>query len=126
MQLGFRIEIPEPVIVGGDFNDVAWSHTTRLFRRIGGFLDPRIGRGLFNSFDATHPFMRYPLDHVFASRQFRLIELRRLPDIGSDHFPMLVTLDFDSSAVVQQEEPEADADDAEEADEAIAEGTSRD
>ncbi|MCA1804550.1 MAG: endonuclease/exonuclease/phosphatase family protein [Xanthomonadaceae bacterium] len=116
----------EPVIVGGDFNDVAWSHSTRLFQRIGGLLDPRIGRGFFNSFDARHPVMRYPLDHVFASRHFRFVELRRLAAIGSDHFPMLVVLDFDPGAVVQQEEPEADAGDEEEAEDAIAEGTSRD
>lgn len=115
----------EPVIVGGDFNDVAWSHSTRLFQRIGGFLDPRIGRGLFNSFNAMHPVMRYPLDHVFASRHFRLVELRRLAAIGSDHFPMLVILDFDPGAVDQQEEPEADSGDQEEAEEAIIEGTSR-
>ncbi len=116
----------EPVIVGGDFNDVAWSHSTRLFQRIGGLLDPRIGRGLYNTFDARHPVMRYPLDHVFASRHFRLVELRRLADIGSDHFPILVVLDLDPSAVAQQEEPEADAGDKEEAEEAIAEGTSSD
>ncbi|MFN2309005.1 MAG: endonuclease/exonuclease/phosphatase family protein [Gammaproteobacteria bacterium] len=116
----------EPIIVGGDFNDVAWSHSTRLFQRVGGLLDPRIGRGFFNSFDARHPVMRYPLDHVFASRHFRFVELRRLAAIGSDHFPMLVVLDFDPGAVVQQEEPEADAGDEEEAEDAIAEGTSRD
>ncbi|HET6602897.1 MAG TPA: endonuclease/exonuclease/phosphatase family protein [Xanthomonadaceae bacterium] len=115
-----------PVIVGGDFNDVAWSHTTRLFQRIGGLLDPRIGRGLYNSFDARNPVMRYPLDHVFASGHFRFVELRRLPAIGSDHFPMLVVLDFDPTAVVSREEPEADAGDKEEADDAITEGTSGD
>lgn len=32
--------------------------------------------------------MRYPLDHVFASQHFFLVELRPLPDIGSDHFPL--------------------------------------
>lgn len=113
----------EPVIVGGDFNDVAWSHSTRLFQRVGGFLDPRIGRGLYNSFDARHPVMRYPLDHVFASGHFRLVELRRLDAIGSDHFPILVVLDLDPGAVLQQEKPEADAGDVEEAKEAIVEGT---
>lgn len=115
----------EPIIVGGDFNDVAWSHSTRLFQRIGGFLDPRIGRGLYNSFDARHPVMRYPLDHVFASWHFRLVDLRRLDAIGSDHFPMLVVLDFDPNAVAPQKEPDADAGDEEEAEIAIDEGISR-
>lgn len=116
----------EPAIVGGDFNDVAWSHSTRLFQRIGGLLDPRIGRGLYNTFDARKPVLRYPLDHVFASGHFRLVEMRRLAAIGSDHFPILTVLDFDPDAVVEQEEPDPDPGDQEEAEEAITEGLSRD
>ena len=108
-----------PVIVAGDFNDVAWSHTTHLFQRIGGLLDPRVGRGLFNTFDASSRFLRYPLDHVFASQHFLLVELRRLPDIGSDHFPMLAVLDYDPGASVANEEPQPDTGDKQEAEEAI-------
>lgn len=111
-----------PVIVAGDFNDVAWSHTTRLFQRIGGMLDPRVGRGLINTFDTRNRLLRYPLDHLFASEHFLLVEMRRLPDIGSDHFPLLVVVDYDPDASVVQEEPPPEADDEEEADEAIREG----
>ena len=115
-----------PVIVAGDFNDVAWSHTTRLFQRVGGLLDPRVGRGLYNTFDSRNRLLRYPLDHAFASRHFLLAELRRLPHIGSDHFPFLIVFDYDPAAAALNEELQPDADDEQEAEEAIEEGKSDD
>ncbi len=115
-----------PVIVAGDFNDVAWSRTTHHFQRLGGLLDPRVGRGLFNTFDARSRLLRYPLDHVFASGHFFLVELRRLPAIGSDHFPIFVVLDYDPGAYVANEVPQLDAGDEQQADEAIDKGQAND
>jgi len=82
----------EPIVVTGDLNDVAWSSTTRLFRRISGLLDPRTGRGMYNTFHTDYWIARWPLDHVFTSNHFRLVALARLEHIGSDHFPMLIEL----------------------------------
>lgn len=103
----------DPVIVAGDLNDVAWSYTTDLFQRLSGLLDPRRGRGMYNSFHAKIPLVRFPLDHVFHSAHFKLLELQRLPRFGSDHFPILIELSYEHDAARTQNTPEADEDDRE-------------
>ena len=79
-------------IVMGDLNDVAWSHTSRLFRRVAGMRDPRVGRGLYPTFPANLPLLAWPLDHIFVTPHFKLVSIDRLPNIGSDHRPMLFGL----------------------------------
>ena len=111
----------DPVIVSGDLNDVAWSPTTRLFRKISGLLDPRVGRGMYNTFHAHHWFLRWPLDHFFHSAHFRFVRLLRLPDIGSDHFPVFIELQYDPKHTEEQQGLEADRDDQRQAAETIAE-----
>lgn len=83
-----------PWIVAGDFNDVGWSDTTRSFKQVSGLRDPRVGRGLFNTYPAHLWGLRYPLDHVMLPEAFTLIRLLRLPRTGSDHFPLLADIEL--------------------------------
>lgn len=108
-----------PVIVTGDLNDVAWSATTRLFRKISGLLDPRIGRGMFNTYHADYWFIRWPLDYFFHSSHFTLEKLIRLPPFGSDHFAILIELIYQPEKKPEQKALQADADDRHQADEKL-------
>ena len=110
-----------PTIVAGDLNDVAWSPTSELFLRLSGLLDPRIGRGMFNSYNANNPLFRFPLDHVFHSNEFRLIALHRLEKVGSDHFPIMIELSYEPDAPAEQPETEERPGDEQEAQERLEE-----
>ncbi len=75
-----------PKLVAGDFNATPWSAGLRAFlsqtRLIG-----------FNT-RATWPvwlgFAGIPIDHAFASRDLRILDIETGPNIGSDHRPILI------------------------------------
>ncbi|TCB72294.1 endonuclease [Acinetobacter sp. ANC 4216] len=115
-------DLDESCIVMGDLNDVAWSRTTRLFQRISGLLDPRVGRHFVNTFHADYPLLRWSLDHIFHSTDFALVRMKRLPHIGSDHFPVYVVLQTGRIFEQVQEELEQTDADEREAHETIKEG----
>ena len=115
-----------PCVVTGDLNDVAWSTTTRRFQRLSGMLDPRVGRGFYNTFSATMPWMRWPLDHLFHDPEFRLVEMERLRKIGSDHFPMWFVLALTKTEAAETYPEECDAEEKQETEEMIKEERKRD
>ena len=78
-----------PVIAMGDFNTPAWSQIAHRFKVVGGYLDPRVGRGPLPSFDANRWWLRIPIDQFYATEEVCLVRFRRGRKVGSDHFPML-------------------------------------
>ncbi len=90
------------VVVMGDFNDVAWSQTSKLFKNVSTLLDVRLGRGFFSTYSAKSSILRWPLDHVFISEEFRHIKTQTCSDINSDHFPFYAQLSFEPDIAEEQ------------------------
>lgn len=88
----------ERMIIAGDMNSTPWSFALRRQDRAFGL--ERRTRALWSW--PAGPFSRYrlpgplpvlPIDQVYAGRGWRTIEVRRGPWLGSDHYPVLVTLE---------------------------------
>src|SRR5690606_30769248 len=77
-----------PVVVTGDFNNVAWAKSSLLFKKVSRLIDARIGRGIISTFHAKYWFFRVPLDLLFHSEEIYIDRLFIYPSIGSDHFPV--------------------------------------
>ncbi len=77
-----------PVLIGGDFNAMPWSHAVR---RIGAATGAaRVGRAA-NSFPRYSPWVPLPIDQVLAPGGAGATELR--PLLGSDHRGVLARVD---------------------------------
>lgn len=83
-----------PTVCMGDFNDVAWSWTSRRFKQYGEFLEPRVGRGMFPTFHAQYPLLGVPIDQLYLTTGIGLVSFGRLEQFGSDHYPISAVITF--------------------------------
>lgn len=112
----------EPVIVAGDLNAVPWERAVRRTMRIGGLLDPRVGRGIVPTYNAQRWLVTWPLDQVLYQDEFALVDFRRLPEFGSDHYPLLADLCHLPAAAERQKAPRLAENDIAEAERSITAG----
>lgn len=93
-----------PVLVIGDFNNVAWAKSSILFKKTSRLIDARIGRGIISTFHSKYWFFRVPLDLLFHSTDIFIDKLFTYPNIGSDHFPIGCTFFIDKHSDEQEEQ----------------------
>lgn len=87
----------ERMIVAGDFNSTPWSFARRredrswgLIRRTRALFTWPAARRSHNRLPAPFPWL--PIDHVYAGPGWATVAVARGPELGSDHYPVVVTL----------------------------------
>lgn len=96
----------KPVLVVGDFNNVAWAPSSVLFRKTSKLIDPRIGRGFLSTFHADYKLFRFPIDLFFHSPNVFVDEFKTLRHVGSDHLPLYSSFFLNYESPVQEKEVE--------------------
>ncbi|CDF77782.1 hypothetical protein, endonuclease/exonuclease/phosphatase family [Formosa agariphila KMM 3901] len=128
LALGKRVLATEsPVIVVGDFNNVAWAKSSILFRKTSQLLDPRIGRGFVSTFHAKYRLLRFPIDLCFHSPNIFIQDFKTLGNIGSDHLPLFCNFFINEKEHMKEDEVETlNTDEEEEVEEMIEDGNEED
>jgi endonuclease/exonuclease/phosphatase (EEP) superfamily protein YafD len=87
------------VLVMGDLNCSPWSPLFEELLVRAGLESTRKGFGIKPTWPSNMPPFLIPIDHVLATKEhFQVIDVRVGPYIGSDHYPLIVTLKWASHA----------------------------
>lgn len=120
-------DLEKPVLVVGDFNNVAWSKSSILFRKISHLIDPRVGKAFISTFHAKYRLLRFPIDLMFHSEEIFMEDLKTLGNFGSDHLPVYCEFFIDHHIHEQKDRIEkADSEEKNEAKEMIEDGIKED
>lgn len=77
------------LVVMGDLNATGWD--ARLEPLLdAGLKEGRLGHGRLPTWPVGRPVMAIPLDHILLPLSWEIESCRTGPDIGSDHYPLLV------------------------------------
>ncbi len=82
--------IDTPVLLLGDLNTTPWNHHFKRLLRRAGLENASQGRGVQGTWPTHSLLLRIPIDHCLHSPEIRVVEKMVGPDVGSDHFPIIV------------------------------------
>lgn len=84
----------ERLILTGDFNLTPWSRELRRLDRGLGLIrrDRAVPTWPAQLFGRDWPLPILPIDHIYAGSGWATVKVERGPNVGSDHYPLIVTL----------------------------------
>jgi endonuclease/exonuclease/phosphatase (EEP) superfamily protein YafD len=87
---GLTESATEPLLVAGDFNTTPYSPYFSDWLASSDLRDVRAGLDI--TWPTFLPILGLPIDHCVVNAGIRAAAFRRLPDFGSDHYPILCRL----------------------------------
>lgn len=78
------------VLLLGDLNSTPWSPIFVQFLKKARLRDGRKGFGICPTWPAGWPFIQIPIDHCLVSSEISVTDWKKGPNIGSDHYPIVV------------------------------------
>ncbi len=84
-----------PMIIVGDFNMTPWSSDFQRIVKQGELKNSLVGAGFQPTWPTWLPMLlRIPIDHALVSPEIEVVDRQVLPNIGSDHRPILVKVNI--------------------------------
>jgi endonuclease/exonuclease/phosphatase (EEP) superfamily protein YafD len=87
----------DPVVVTGDFNASTWSRGFALVAGGADLVNSQRGFGIQASWPAGYPLFGIPIDHLIHSPELTTVDRQLGESLGSDHFPLIVTIGWAAS-----------------------------
>jgi len=81
---------PQPLLLLGDLNISPWSPFFERLLADSGLRDSGDGRGIQPTWPVRWPPLWIPIDHALHSAGIRVLRRATGPDLGSDHYPVIV------------------------------------
>ncbi|MCA9964207.1 MAG: endonuclease/exonuclease/phosphatase family protein [Anaerolineales bacterium] len=86
------------VLLLGDLNTTPWSPIFKQFLALSGLTNGRLGFGLQATWPSLVGSLGIPIDHALISPGIYITQFQRGPNVGSDHYPIIVDFALDAPA----------------------------
>lgn len=96
-------ETAGPVVLLGDLNTTAFSPVFSLLLAHTGLADCAMGHGYHPTWPTWFPPLSVQIDHCLAGRGLTVLDFSTGPYVGSDHYPIEVTLQLPTGAAGGQD-----------------------
>jgi endonuclease/exonuclease/phosphatase (EEP) superfamily protein YafD len=98
VELGNRVaQQSGSVLLLGDLNTTPWSPIFKQLLALSGLKNGRLGFGLQATWPSLIGSLGIPIDHALVSPNIHITQFQRGPNVGSDHYPIIVDFALDNT-----------------------------